>query len=68
MAKRRLHRIRGAFEWVSGGEGWTIGGIRGDSKGKGDWMGDWIGPGGVVTVADGVDGMGMELSPRRTPA
>ena len=68
-AKRRLHRTRGAFEWVSDVEGWTIRGIkgvRGCRRGKGDLMGDSIGPGGLE--ADGVDGVGMERSPRSTPA
>jgi hypothetical protein len=31
-------------------------------------MGDLIGPGNFKVAADGVDGVEMERSPRRTPA
>ena len=60
-----MHSIGGAFEWVSKVEGWTIRGIWGCSKGKGDLVGVLIGPGKLTE--DRVDGMEMEQSPRRAP-
>ena len=66
-AKRRLHRIGSDFE------GGVARGVRGGRVGrsdKGDLTGDLIGPGdfNLKLAADGVDGVEMEQSLRRTPA